>query len=142
MYRRFLLARDLLAEDGVLLVCINDENRSKLELLLDQALPGMRIGSFVWRCRTGGNDKGYFPDFMVKVKGRSKGDGILLIEVKGEFLINSLNTPDKALASHKLYRKPLMVMQDSGRWMTLRYNEKTDKLEPDAVCRVDAMSEY
>jgi adenine-specific DNA-methyltransferase len=58
MYRRFLLARDLLAEDGVLLVCINDENRSKLELLLDQAFPGMRIGSFVWRCRTGGNDTG------------------------------------------------------------------------------------
>ena len=87
--------------------------------------------------------KGYFPDFMVKVKGRSKGDGILLIEVKGEFLINSLNTPDKALASHKLYRKPLMVMhEDSGRWMTLRYNEKTDKLEPDAVFRVDALAEY
>jgi len=87
--------------------------------------------------------KGYFPDFMVKVKGRSKGDGILLIEVKGEFLINSLNTSDKALASHKLYRKPLMVMhEDSGRWMTLRYNEKTDKLEPDAVFRVDALAEY
>jgi superfamily II DNA or RNA helicase len=87
--------------------------------------------------------KGYFPDFMVKVKGRSKGDGILLIEVKGEFLINSLNTPDKALASHKLYRKPLMVMhEDSGRWMTLRYNEKSDKLEPDAVFRVDALAEY
>jgi hypothetical protein len=87
--------------------------------------------------------KGYFPDFMVKVKGRSKGDGILLIEVKGEFLINSLNTPDKALASHKLYRKPLMVMhEEAGRWMTLRYNEKTDKLEPDAVFRVDALTEY
>lgn len=87
--------------------------------------------------------KGYFPDFMVKVKGRSKGDGILLIEVKGEFLINSLNTPDKALASHKIYRKPLMVMhEDSGRWMTLRFNEKTDKLEPDAVFRVDALAEY
>lgn len=58
LYRRFLLARDLLTEDGVLLVCINDENRAKLELLLDQALPGMKIGSFVWRCRTGGNDTG------------------------------------------------------------------------------------
>ena len=58
LYRRLLLARDLLAEDGVLLVSINDENRAKLELLLDQALPGMRIGSFVWRCRTGGNDTG------------------------------------------------------------------------------------
>ena len=58
LYRRFLLARDLLTEDGVLLVCINDDNRAKLELLLDQAFPGMRIGSFVWRCRTGGNDTG------------------------------------------------------------------------------------
>ena len=61
MYRRFLLARDLLAEDGVLLVCINDENRSKLELLLDQALPGMRLGSFTWRTRQGSNaDQGCF----------------------------------------------------------------------------------
>jgi adenine-specific DNA-methyltransferase len=53
-----LLVRDLLAEDGVLLVCINNENRAKLELLLDQALHGMKIGSFVWLCRTGGNDTG------------------------------------------------------------------------------------
>ncbi|MCM2356875.1 MAG: DEAD/DEAH box helicase family protein [Geobacteraceae bacterium] len=87
--------------------------------------------------------KGYFPDYMVKVKGRNKGEGILLIEVKGEYLINSLNTPDKALASHKVYRKPLMVMKEiSGRWMTLRFNEKTGKNEPDAIFRVEAMSEY
>ena len=87
--------------------------------------------------------KGYFPDFMVKVKGRSKGDGILMIEVKGEFLMNSSNTPDKAQASHGLYRHPLMVMlENSGRWMTLRFNEKTDKLEPDAVFRLDALAEY
>ena len=87
--------------------------------------------------------RGYFPDFMVKVNGRSKGDGILLIEVKGEFLMNSGNTPDKALASHGLYRQPLMVMlEKSGRWMTLRFNEKTDKLEPNAVFRLDALAEY
>ena len=55
LYRRLLLARDLLAEDGVLLVSINDENRAKLELLLDQALPGMQLGSFVWRTRQGSN---------------------------------------------------------------------------------------
>jgi len=61
MYRRFLLARDLLTEDGVLLVCINDDNRAKLELLLDQAFPGMKLGSFVWRCRQGSNaDQGCF----------------------------------------------------------------------------------
>ena len=87
--------------------------------------------------------KGYFPDFMVKVKERNKGDGILMIEVKGAFLMNSNNTPDKAQASHGLYRHPLMVMfEESGRWMTLRFNEKTDKLEPDAVFRLDALAEY
>lgn len=87
--------------------------------------------------------KGYFPDFMVKVKGRSKGNGILMIEVKGEFLMNSGNTPDKAVASHGLYRQPLMVMlEKSGRWMTLRFNEQTDRLEPDAVFRMDALTEY
>jgi adenine-specific DNA-methyltransferase len=61
LFRRLTLARDLLAEDGVLLVSINDDQRAKLELLLDEALPGMRVGSFVWRTRTGGNDtKGSF----------------------------------------------------------------------------------
>ncbi|MGJ8628258.1 MAG: site-specific DNA-methyltransferase [Sulfitobacter sp.] len=61
LFRRLTLARDLLAEDGVILVSINDEQRAKLELLLDEAMPGMRVGSFAWRTRTGGNDtKGAF----------------------------------------------------------------------------------
>lgn len=61
LYRRFALARDLLTEDGVILVSINDENRAKLELMLDEVLPGMRVGSLVWRTRVGGNEGGdYF----------------------------------------------------------------------------------
>lgn len=56
LYQRFTLARDLLTPDGVMLVFINDENRSRLELLLDQVMPGMRVGSFVWRTRSGSND--------------------------------------------------------------------------------------
>ena len=58
LYRRFALARDLLTDDGVILVSINDENRAKLELLLDEVLPGMRKGSLVWRTRVGGNEGG------------------------------------------------------------------------------------
>ena len=58
LHRRFALARDLLTEDGVMLVCINDENRAKLELLLDEVMPGMRVGSLVWRTRVGGNEGG------------------------------------------------------------------------------------
>lgn len=61
LYRRLQLAKDLLTHDGVILVSINDENRARLELLMDEVFPGRRIGSFVWRSRTGGNDaKGAF----------------------------------------------------------------------------------
>jgi adenine-specific DNA-methyltransferase len=61
LYQRLTLARDLLTSDGVILVSINDENRSRLELLMDEVFPGRRIGSFVWRSRSGGNDtKGAF----------------------------------------------------------------------------------
>ena len=58
LHRRFTLARDLLTADGVMLVCINDENRAKLELLLNEVMPGMRVGSLVWRTRVGGNEGG------------------------------------------------------------------------------------
>jgi len=56
LFRRLTLARDLLAEDGVILVSINDEQRAKMELLLDEVLPGMRVGSFVWRTKDSSND--------------------------------------------------------------------------------------
>jgi adenine-specific DNA-methyltransferase len=55
LFRRLTLARDLLAEDGVILVSINDDQRAKLELLMDEAMPGMRLGSFAWRTRQGSN---------------------------------------------------------------------------------------
>ncbi|BBL74443.1 site-specific DNA-methyltransferase [Methylomagnum ishizawai] len=58
LFRRLELARELLSEDGVILVSINDENRAKLELLLDRVFSGMRIGSFVWRTKDTGNDAG------------------------------------------------------------------------------------
>jgi adenine-specific DNA-methyltransferase len=55
LYQRLLLARDLLTADGVVLVSINDENRSRLELLMDEVFPGRRLGSLVWRTRQGSN---------------------------------------------------------------------------------------
>lgn len=61
MYQRMTLARDLLAPDGVILICINDENRSRLELMMDEVMPGRRLGSMVWRTRQGSNaDQGCF----------------------------------------------------------------------------------
>ena len=55
LYRRLTLARDLLTPDGVLLVSINDENRARLELLMDEVMPSRRLGSLVWRTRQGSN---------------------------------------------------------------------------------------
>lgn len=55
LYQRLTLARDLLTSDGVMLVCINDENRARLELLMDEVMPGRRLGSIVWRTRQGSN---------------------------------------------------------------------------------------
>ena len=59
MYRRLVLGKELLRDDGVILVSINDENRAKLELLMDQIFPGMRVGSLVWRTKDTGNDAGH-----------------------------------------------------------------------------------
>jgi len=55
MYQRMTLARDLLTPDGVILISINDENRSRLELMMDEVMPGRRLGSIVWRTRQGSN---------------------------------------------------------------------------------------
>jgi len=58
LYQRLILAKDLLTEDGVILVSINDENRSKLDLLLEKIMPGCRKGSLTWRTKDTGNDAG------------------------------------------------------------------------------------
>jgi len=56
LYQRLILAKDLLTQDGVILVSINDENRARLELLMDEVFPGLRLGSLVWRTKDTGND--------------------------------------------------------------------------------------
>lgn len=57
LYRRLSLARDLLTPDGVIMVSINDENRARLEMLMDEVMPGRKLGSFVWKTRSGSNDQ-------------------------------------------------------------------------------------
>ena len=85
------------------------------------------------------NGAQYFPDFVVKVKGRLQGDGLLLVEVKGDHLLNSSDTLDKVLASHQRYKRPMMLMKDGdGRFMTIRQDEN-GKNSPDQVFRLDLM---
>ncbi|TAJ76779.1 MAG: DNA/RNA helicase [Gallionellaceae bacterium] len=88
------------------------------------------------------NGSQYFPDFVVKVNGRSLGDGLLLVETKGDHLLNSGDTLDKVLASHQLYKRPVMLMrEDNGRFMTVR-QDANGKNSPDQIFRLDLMVGY
>lgn len=55
LYQRLTLARELLTSDGVILVSINDENRDRLGLLMNEVFPGRRLGTITWRTRQGSN---------------------------------------------------------------------------------------
>ena len=86
------------------------------------------------------NGAQYFPDFVVKVNGRTQGDGLLLAEIKGDHLMNSSDTLDKVLASHQRYKRPVMLMREDGqRFMTIR-QDANGKNSPDQVFRLDLMA--
>lgn len=88
------------------------------------------------------NGAQYFPDFVVKVNGRTLGNGLLLAEVKGGHLLNSSDTLDKVLASHQYYKRPLMLMREDGtRFMTIR-QDANGKNAPDQIFRLDLKVGY
>lgn len=85
----------------------------------------------------------YFPDFAVKVEGRSTGDGLLLIETKGNHILNGDDTLDKVLAEHKVYGTPLMLAQDdNGRFMTVKFFPNTGRNELDQIFRIENLIWY
>ncbi len=85
------------------------------------------------------NGAQYFPDFVVKVQGRLVGDGLRLVEIKGDHLLNSTDTLDKVVASHQRYKQPLMLTKDErGRFMTLRQDAQGRNTE-DQVFRLELL---
>lgn len=83
----------------------------------------------------------YFPDFVVKVRNRTRGNGLLLVEIKGGHILNDSGTLDKVVAEHKVYKAPLMLLRDreAGRFMTIKINDRGDKNLLDKVFYVDTM---
>lgn len=57
MYRRLLLARDLLRDDGVIFVNIGDEEFGNLSMLMEMIFPGKKVSTFVWKRREGASDE-------------------------------------------------------------------------------------
>ena len=51
---------------------------------------------------------------------------------------NTPETIDKVQAHHQFYKQPIMIkLEQNKRFMTLRYNERTNKNEVDQVFRVE-----
>lgn len=85
----------------------------------------------------------YFPDFAIKVAGRTAGNGLMLVETKGNHILNGDNTVDKVLAQHKLYGMPLMLVQDAGgRFMTVKHFPNTGRNEEDQIFRIENLAGY
>lgn len=84
----------------------------------------------------------YFPDFAIKVNGRVAA-GLLLLETKGNHILNGDDTLDKILAEHKEYGVPLMLVQDtSGRFMTVKHFQNTGRNEQDQIFRIENLAGY
>ncbi len=84
----------------------------------------------------------FFPDFLVGVKGRSKPDGVLLVDTK-RAINDDLNAKVKAVVEHKAYgRAAILFYQEERRWMIVRYNEAADKNELDATFTLTLMVSY
>jgi type III restriction enzyme len=85
----------------------------------------------------------YFPDFAVGVKDRLRGGGVLLLETKGGYLLNSDETLEKVVAAHKTYGPPVMLKRrDDGSFWIVRYIESRNRVEEDQPFRVENMAQY
>lgn len=61
----------------------------------------------------------------------------MLIETKGNHILNGDDTLDKILAGHKQYGVPLMLAQDAGgRFMTVKFFANTGRSEEDQIFRI------
>ncbi len=105
---------------GVFPPSMGEEDEFDFAMLLDtepeiewwyRNLPGKErtdnVGLYSW---SGGT--GFYPDFVVKVKGRTEGDGVVLVEVKGP-LREKTTEKVKAAATHPKYGRVMMVSRNS-----------------------------
>ncbi len=84
--------------------------------------------------------KAYYPDFVVCLAGRKKGDGILLVETK-ERVYDPL-AEEKVDAEHKFYGRPLMLTLENERFMSVRFNPQQRRNELDRVFSLDWAAGY
>lgn len=85
----------------------------------------------------------FYPDFIVGVKDRTRGNGILLMETKRVINDQERNALVKAQAEHPDYAKVMMIYWEEKRdWQIVEYDPRTDKNYLDRVLRPELMETY
>jgi len=82
----------------------------------------------------------YWPDFIVGVNGRGRGNGILLVETKRVLNDQEGNAHAKSKVEHPEYKKPMMLYwENETRWMVVEYDPANDKNVLDRVWKAGLM---
>ncbi len=85
----------------------------------------------------------FFPDFIVGIKDRKLGKGILLMETKRDINDQAGNAKTKAQAAHPDYGNVLMIYwEDKREWRVVEYDPKTDKNFLDRALRPELFATY
>lgn len=85
----------------------------------------------------------FYPDFALKVRGRTQGNGIVLVEIKGQINDFRGNAQEKAQAAHPTYGTVLMLhWHREEEWRHVRYNASNGKNELGAPFDLDHLRTY
>lgn len=85
----------------------------------------------------------FYPDFVVGIKDRKLGNGILLMETKRVINDQERNALVKAQAEHPDYGKVMMIYYEEKReWKVVEYDARMDKNFLDRVLRPELMASY
>ena len=72
------------------------------------------------------NGKGFYPDFIIGIKGRATAQHALLVDTKLNFARD--DEAQKTLAEHKDYGRVMILTQDAAaRWLVVGWDAKRDK---------------
>lgn len=85
----------------------------------------------------------FYPDFVVGISGRTRGNGILLIETKRVINDQERNALIKAQAEHPDYAKVMMIYwEDKREWQIVEYDSRKDSNYLDRVLRPELLATY
>ena len=86
----------------------------------------------------------FYPDFVVGVEGRLRGNGVILVEIKHQINDPEGNAAAKAAARHPTYGPVLMLYwnEPSSEWRVVSYDETYDKNVQDRVFRLSMLRTF